>query len=74
MRALKLTQIGDSTGLMLSEEILARLKLEKGDTVCLTYMTFRLRLTAHDSDMNGQLALGQEFMREYHETFRELAK
>ncbi len=36
MSALKLTQIGNSVGVILPKEVLARLKLEKGDTVYLT--------------------------------------
>jgi len=33
MYALKLTQIGDSLGVILPDELLAQLKLENGDTV-----------------------------------------
>ena len=36
MTALKLTQIGNSVGLILPKDVVARLKLEKGDTVFLT--------------------------------------
>ena len=36
MHALKLTQIGNSVGVILPKEVLARLKLEKGDTVYVT--------------------------------------
>ncbi|NDE33016.1 MAG: AbrB/MazE/SpoVT family DNA-binding domain-containing protein, partial [Betaproteobacteria bacterium] len=36
MTALKLTQIGNSVGLVLPKELLARLKLERGGTVFLT--------------------------------------
>lgn len=33
MIALKLTQIGNSVGVILPEEVLARLKLKQGDTL-----------------------------------------
>ena len=33
MSALKLTQIGNSVGVILPKEVLARLKLPEGDTV-----------------------------------------
>ena len=33
MSALKLTQIGNSVGVILPKDLLARLKLEKGDTL-----------------------------------------
>ena len=36
MTTLKLTQIGNSAGLVLPKELLARLKLEKGDSVFVT--------------------------------------
>ena len=36
MSALKLTQIGNSVGIILPKEVLARLKLSTGDTDCLT--------------------------------------
>jgi putative addiction module antidote len=36
MTTLKLTQIGNSLGLILPREVLARLKLQKGDTVFVT--------------------------------------
>ena len=36
MAALKLTQIGNSVGVILPKEVLARLKLEKGGTVFVT--------------------------------------
>ena len=36
MHALKLTQIGNSVGVILPKEVLARLKLSKGDTLHVT--------------------------------------
>jgi len=36
MAALKLTRIGNSMGVILPNEVLARLKLEKGDTLFMT--------------------------------------
>lgn len=74
MQALKLTQIGNSVGLILPKEILARLKLEKGDTVYLTDAPGGVTLTPHDPTFEEQLELGREFMREYRDTFHALAK
>ncbi len=36
MTTLKLTQIGNSVGVILPKEVLARLKLEKGDSLFLS--------------------------------------
>lgn len=74
MQALKLTQIGNSVGLILPKEVLARLKLEKGDTVYLTDAPGAVTITPNDPTFAEQLELGREFMREYRDTFHALAK
>jgi putative addiction module antidote len=50
MTALKLTQIGNSVGVILPKEVLARLKLEKGDTVFVTDAVDGIRLTPYNED------------------------
>jgi putative addiction module antidote len=74
MHILKLTQIGNSVGLILPKEVLARLKLEKGDTVFLTDAPGAATITPHNPNFQEQLDIGREFMREYRDTFNELAK
>ncbi len=74
MSALKLTQIGNSVGVILPKEALARLKLVKGDTVFLTESANGLNLTPYDPELEVQLKLGREFMREFRDTFHQLAK
>jgi putative addiction module antidote len=74
MTALKLTQIGNSVGLILPKDVLARLKLEKGDTVFVTDAANGVLLTPYDPALAEQLEAGREFMREYRDTFHQLAK
>ena len=74
MHALKLTQIGNSVGLILPKDVLARLKLQKGDTVYLTDAPGSITISPNDPTFEEQLALGREFMREYRDTFNALAK
>ena len=74
MHSLKITQIGNSLGLILPKEMLARLKLEKGDTVHITESPGGLVVTPFDPALDEQLRLGREFMREYRDTFHQLAK
>lgn len=75
MSALKLTQIGNSVGVILPKDVLARMKLGKGDTVYLTEAANDgITLTPYDPDVAEQVELGREFMREYRDTFHELAK
>ena len=75
MPTLKLTQIGNSVGVILPKEILSRLKLEKGDSVFTTEAANGgVTLTPYDPALDEQLQLGREFMREYRDTFHQLAK
>ena len=74
MAALKLTQIGNSVGVILPKEVLARLKVEKGDTLYLTDAAIGVMLTPYDPALDAQVEAGREFMREYRDTFHQLAK
>ena len=74
IHTLKLTQIGNSVGLILPKEVLVRLKLVKGDTVFLTDAPGAVTITPHDPSFEEQLEIGREFMREYRDTLNALAK
>ncbi len=74
MHMLKLTQIGNSVGVILPKEALARLKLEKGQTVFLTESSEGYVLTPYDPALEEEINAGREFMREYRDTFHQLAK
>ena len=74
MQALKLTQIRNSVGVILPKEILARLRVAKGDTLFITESPDGVMLTPYDPDVAKQVDAGREFMREFRDTFRELAK
>lgn len=74
MHTLKLAQIGNSVGLVLPKEVLARLKLEKGDTVFLTDSPEGLRITPYDPSLAEEIEAGRDFMREFRDTFHQLAK
>ena len=74
MHVLKLTQIGNSVGVILPKEALGRLRLEKGQTVFLTETPQGYALTPYDPTLEEQIQLGREFMREFRDTFHQLAK
>lgn len=74
MHTLKLTQIGNSVGVILPKDVLARLKVVKGDTLFITDTPDGVALTPYDPSFEDQLEVGREFMREYKDTFRALAK
>lgn len=74
MHALKLTQIGNSVGVILPKEALSRLRLEKGQTVFLTETPDGLVLTPYDPALEDQIQAGRAFMRDFRDTFHQLAK
>jgi putative addiction module antidote len=74
MTALKLTQIGNSVGVILPREMLARLKLEKGDTVFVTDTAGGLTLTPYNPDFETQMTAAREVMKRRRNVLRELAK
>lgn len=74
MHALKLTQIGNSVGVILPKEVLAQLKLEKGDTVYLTDSPDGLRITLHDPVFEQQMQAARDIMKQRRAVLRELAK
>lgn len=74
MHALKLTQIGNSVGVILPKEVLARLKVEKGDTLYVTDSPDGVRLTPHDPTFSQQMDAAREIMKQRRNVLRELAK
>ena len=74
MTALKLTQIGNSVGVVLQKDMLSRLKLEKGDTVFVTDTADGIRLTPYDPDFETQMTLARGIMKKRRDVLRELAK
>lgn len=71
---LKLTQIGNSVGLILPKEVLARLKLEKGDTVHLTDAPGGVTITPYDAEFEQQMTAARAIMKRRRDVLRELAK
>lgn len=74
MHTLKLTQIGNSIGVILPREVLGRLKLEKGESVFLVETPDGYVITPYNPALDEQIQAGREFMREYRDTFHQLAK
>lgn len=74
MHMLKLTQIGNSIGVILPKEALARLKVHKGESVFLTESSEGFILTPYDPELEEEIKAGRQFMNEYRDTFHQLAK
>ena len=74
MHALKLTQIGNSVGVILPREMLAKLGMAKGDTIYAVDQPDGVRLTVADPDFAAQMDVARRVMKERRTVLRELAK
>ena len=75
MTQLKVRQIGNSLGVVLPKEALARLNLQDGDTVFLTEAPDgSMRLTPYDPTFDAQMRAARKGMGKYRNALRQLAK
>ncbi len=70
----KLTQIGNSVGLILPKEALAVLQVEKGDTLTFTSAPDGFRVTPYDEEKGRQFEVMRRVMKKRRNALRELAK
>jgi putative addiction module antidote len=75
MTQLKVRPIGNSLGVVLPKEALARLNVKDGDTVFLTEAPDgSMRITPFDPSFDAQIRAAQEGMSKYRNALRRLAK
>lgn len=74
MFTLKLTTIGNSLGVVLPKEALAKLHLEKGDSLFLTESPDGFRLTPYSPEVEKQMLAARKIMKKRRTVLRELAK
>jgi len=73
-RKLKLTAIGNSTGLILPRELLEKLRVERGDELMVLETPDGIRLTPYDPDFAAQMEIAEDIMRERRDLLRKLAE
>lgn len=71
---LKITAIGNSAGVILPRELLARLRLEKGDELYALETPDGIKLTAYDPLLATQMEVAERVMRDRRTLLQELAK
>ena len=74
MHTLKLSQVGNSLGVILPKESLARFNLEKGDALYLTEAPGGYRLTAVNPEFEAQMTAARKIMKKRRHVLAELAK
>lgn len=72
--SIKLTTVGTSTGAVIPKEMLAHMKVEKGDTLYAIETADGYLITPYDPSIADQLEAGRAFMKDYRDTFKALAE
>jgi putative addiction module antidote len=70
----KIIAIGNSAGIILPKETLARLNVEKGDTLFITEGAQGIRLVPYDQEFATQMEAAREVMRENRDVLQRLAE
>jgi len=72
---IEIKKIGNSTGVILPKELLARLGLKQGDSLFVTQLPDGgVKLTPRDPNFERGMDLARNAMRKYRNALRELAK
>jgi putative addiction module antidote len=66
--------VGNSAGVILPKEILARMKVEKGDTLFIVESPQGIRLVPYDQEFARQMEAAREVMRENRDVLQRLAE
>ena len=74
MPKLKITTVGASAGIILNKEVMARLRVKRGDLLCLTEAPGGFRLTPYDPEFERQMILAEEVMHDDRDVLRALSK
>ncbi|NOT47705.1 MAG: AbrB/MazE/SpoVT family DNA-binding domain-containing protein [Acidobacteria bacterium] len=70
---LKLTAIGNSTGVILPRDILEKLRAKKGDSILVFETKSGIELSAYDPVVAKQMEIAERVMREDRDVLRKLA-
>lgn len=70
----KITSIGNSSGIILSKELMEKLRVSKGDTLTVTETPDGVNLSPYDADFAMAMSLAEEIMREDRDVLRKLAQ
>ena len=74
MSTVKLTTVGDAVGIVLPRELLAKLQVNKGDTLYVIETPGGIELTPYRPDFARQMDLAEDIMREIRDILKTRAE
>jgi putative addiction module antidote len=70
----KVTTVGNSTGIVLPKELLIKLDIKKGDSLCLTEVPYGVELTPYDEEFVRTIEAAESVARRYRDTLKRLGE
>jgi putative addiction module antidote len=70
----KIIAIGNSAGIILPKETLARLNVGKGDTVYVNETPAGLQISPYDEEFGAKMEVADRVIRRYRDAFKRLAE
>jgi putative addiction module antidote len=72
--SVKITQIGNSVGIILPKEVLSQLQVAKGDTLLITPTPDGVQLSPYEAEFANKIAVLEKVMRDNRDVLRKLAE
>jgi putative addiction module antidote len=74
MMTVKLTTVGNSTGVVFPKEVLEKLRVRRGDVLHLVETPAGIELTPYDPEFSEQITSAEEVMRSDRNVLKKLAE
>lgn len=74
MTTIKVREVGNSLGMVLPKELVARLRVQKGDRLFVQETVDGIRLTPYDPEFQEQMDVAERVMREDRDALRALSR
>ena len=74
MTTIKIRSVGNSLGIVLPKELIAQLKVAKGDKLFVQPTVDGIQLTPYDPEFQQQMEIAEMVMREDRDALRALSK
>jgi putative addiction module antidote len=70
----KIIQVGNSAGIILPKEILARLNVGQGDTLFINETPAGFQISPYDQEFDTKMEVAEQVIRRYRDAFKKLAE
>jgi putative addiction module antidote len=70
----RIIAIGNSAGIILPKETLARLNLQKGDSLHVQETPGGLQISVYDEEFGAKMEVADRMTRQYRDAFKKLAE